>query len=361
MTDRPPGLDALREQLDGLDREIVRLAAQRRQIARTIGAAKQATGTATRDFAREREVLDAARAHAAPLGLEPDVAEGLMRLLIESSLTAQEEGRVAVEGGGEGRRALVVGGRGLMGGWFVSFLRSQGYRVQIADPALPPASEPLDHDIVVVATPLRVTNAALHDLSERRPTGVVFDLGSLKSPLKTGLQALLDAGVRVCSIHPMFGPSARLLSGRHVIFCDLGVPGAVEEAQALFAPTMATAVHMDLEEHDRVMAYVLGISHALNISFFTALATSGELADRLSAASSTTFDAQLDVARRVASENPDLYFDIQALNDFGLDALTALEQAVGRVRQVVADRDLPAFRALMVDGRAYLDRRQSPG
>ena len=70
----------------------------------------------------------------------------------------------------------------------------------------------------------------------------------------------------------MFGPDTQLLSGRHVIFIDLGDQAALQEAQALFAPTMAERVVMGLDEHDRLIAYVLGLSHALNIAFFTALA-----------------------------------------------------------------------------------------
>jgi chorismate mutase/prephenate dehydrogenase len=37
----------------------------------------------------------------------------------------------------------------------------------------------------------------------------------------------------------MFGPNTELLSGRHVIFVDCGVPEAVHSARELFAPTMA--------------------------------------------------------------------------------------------------------------------------
>jgi len=40
--------------------------------------------------------------------------------------------------------------------------------------------------------------------------------------------------------------------------------------------------------------------------------------------SSTTFDAQLDVAARVAGENPDLYYEIQSLNAYGEESLRAL-------------------------------------
>src|SRR5690606_15921284 len=151
-------------------------------------------------------------------------------------------------------------------------------------------------DFIVVATPLGAGSAILAQLAARRPKGVVFDLGSLKSPLRAGLAALKEAGVKVTSLHPMFGPSVELLSGRHVIFIDLGNVEALDAARALFRPTLAEQVVMDLEEHDRLVAYVLGLSHAVNICFFTALAGSGEAAPKLERMSSTTFDSQVDVA-----------------------------------------------------------------
>jgi chorismate mutase/prephenate dehydrogenase len=155
----------------------------------------------------------------------------------------------------------------------------------------------------------------------------------------------------------MFGPDTELLSGRHVIFIDLGNAAALQEAQDLFAPTMAERVVMGLDEHDRLIAYVLGLSHALNIAFFTALAESGEAALRLGQLSSTTFDSQLDVASRVAAESPELYFEIQSLNDYGGESLLALRQAVDRLLHAVATKDAVEFTALMTRGRAYFDVR----
>ena len=140
----------------------------------------------------------------------------------------------------------------------------------------------------------------------------------------------------------MFGPDTELLSGRHVIFIDLGNAAALEEAQDLFAPTMAERVVMGLDEHDRLIAYVLGLSHALNIAFFTALADSGEAAPRLARLSSTTFDSQMDVASRVAAESPDLYFEIQSLNEYGEESLLALQQAVDAADHGGEDARMPA-------------------
>src|SRR5690606_26299938 len=246
------------------------------------------------------------------------------------------------------------------------FLSSQGFAVEVADPstaATPfPRVEhwraiPLDHDIIVVATPMKVTNAVLLELAERRPRGLVLDIGSLKTPLREGLKRLAEAGCRVTSIHPMFGPDTRLLSGRHVVFVDVGVPAATEEARALFASTMAEAIDMSLEEHDRVMAYVLGLSHALNLAFFTALAESGELVPRLQKLSSTTFRSELRVASLVAKDNPHLYFEIQTLNDYGAVSLEALRAAVDEIQRLVRDRDEQGFVALMAAGRRYLASR----
>ena len=355
-------LDELRLHLDDLDRRLLELIAERQRTGREIARVKRSTGRGTRDYAREREVILAARANAARVGVPPDTAEELMRLLIRSSLTTQEQASVAAHGGGVGQRVLVIGGSGKIGGWFVQFLDSQGFDVEIADPASSPSGlrqiadwhgSPLDHDFIIVATPLGLTGRILGELAARRPRGVIFDVGSLKSPLRAGHEALRAAGLKVTSLHPMFGPNTELLSGRHVIFIDLGHAEALAAARTLFASTMAEQVVMGPDEHDRLIAYVLGLSHALNIAFFTALAESGESAPRLVEMSSTTFDAQFDVASDVAEESPELYFEIQRLNDFGTESLDALARAVDAVRTAVVNGDFARFRALMRQGYEY--------
>jgi chorismate mutase/prephenate dehydrogenase len=362
-------LEDLRQRLNDLDGQLIALIAERRDLSEEVARVKRATGRPTRDYEREREVIMGVRAMAEQRGVSPALAESLLRLLIRSSLTTQEHASVVAHGAGSGRRALVIGGAGKMGGWFVSFLASQGFTVEVADPAAAaPAgathvsdwrSTDLKQDFIVLATPLGVTDAILRELALRRPPGVIFDVGSLKSPLRAGLMALKSHGCRVTSVHPMFGPDTELLSGRHVVFVDLGHQAALASARELFAPTMAEQVVMSLDDHDRLVAYVLGLSHALNIAFFTALAESGEAAPKLARMSSTTFDAQLDVASRVAQESPELYYEIQSLNDYGAESLEALSQAVERLRTAVLSRDDTAFVALMRRGRDYLADRRS--
>jgi chorismate mutase/prephenate dehydrogenase len=367
-------LEELRERLSEIDGQLIALVAERKALSEEVARAKRAAGKPTRDYEREREVIMSVRAAAEQRGVSAALAEQLLRLLIRSSLTTQEQASVVAHGTGSGRRALVIGGAGRMGGWFVSFLASQGFAVEVADPAPAAGAAPaaggvmrvadwrstdLRHDFIVLATPLGATDAILRDLALRRPPGVIFDVGSLKSPLRAGLMALKSHGCKVTSVHPMFGPDTELLSGRHVVFVDLGHAAALTSARELFAHTMAEQVVMSLDDHDRLIAYVLGLSHALNIAFFTVLAESGEAAPKLARMSSTTFDAQLEVASRVAQDSPELYYEIQSLNDYGAESLEALSKAVERIRTSVLSQDHDTFVALMRRGRDYFEDRRT--
>jgi chorismate mutase/prephenate dehydrogenase len=294
------------------------------------------------------------------------VAEEVMRLLIETSLTRQERARVQAEGQGNGRKALVIGGAGKMGRWFADFLNSQGYAITIADPGgdvegfenVPDwRTAGNEFAITVVAAPLKTTAQILDEMSELGHAGLIFDIGSLKTPLIPALQKLAASGARVTSLHPMFGPDVELLSGRHVLFLDSGCPAATQEARELFGSTMAQQTEMSLEDHDRLIAYVLGLSHAMNIAFFGVLAASGESVPRLADLSSTTFDSQLAVATKVAQENPQLYFEIQSLNKHGLEPLEALAQVLQEITTSIRDGDESSFIQLMERGRKYLADR----
>ena len=88
-------LDQLRQRLTQVDRELLKLAKERQDLVGQVGAHKIAHGVPTRDYERERDVLKGARDLAESIGLDPDLAEAVLQLLIRSSLMQQEETRVA--------------------------------------------------------------------------------------------------------------------------------------------------------------------------------------------------------------------------------------------------------------------------
>lgn len=370
--DQPPVPDRLldlRQRLDEIDSAIVDAIAERQAIVAEIGELKQNTGSPLRHYAREREVIEKGMARAREQGVSERVARDILETLIHHSLGKQEHDNWVQSGHGEGRRALVIGGAGRMGDWMARYLDTVGYQVVVSDPSerespferIADWRTDLDrHDVVVVAVPLRPSNDILLELAERRPTGLVFDIGSLKSPMREGLVAMGAAGCRVCSVHPMFGPDEIGLSGRHILFVDVGHAGAVEDARALFAHTAADCVDLSLEEHDEVMAWVLGLSHLVNIAFASALADSGEEVPLLERISSSTFNAQLKVAAQVVSENPRLYYEIQQGNDRTAGVVNRFREALDRLANAVAGADEDRFVEAMERANQRLSQGRSP-
>ncbi len=361
-----PDLESLRKQLGAIDRQIIDLLARRQEISSEVGRHKHEAGIPTRDFAQEVRVVGRAREQAEKAGLPGDLAEGIVRLLIDASLSRQERVRLQARGRGKGHEALVVGGGGMMGRWFCEFLSSQGYAVTVADPVARPRKLPhvknwkeasRRFELTVVAAPVAASASILADMEQVRHPGLIFDIASIKDPVKGVLKRMASAGMKVASIHPMFGPDTDLLSGCHILLMDVGAPDAAAAAAEVFAGTMVDILRVPVDEHDRLIAWVLGVSHAINVAFIHALEESGQQAPTLARMSSTTFDAQLEVARAVAGDNPRLYFEIQRLNPHGAEVLGELVAKVEKLARFVREGNEREFVQMMESGRRYLAGR----
>lgn len=345
-------LSELRDNIGQLDRDLIDLAARRVALAREAGELKRQMRLSIVDYAQERIVLDRARAQAQHTGLDPAVAEALVATLIRTSVSAQDRDSVQEALTGVGKSAVVVGGEGRMGRWFVRFLTDQGYAVGSLDPQAPEEEQTWaanalpTADLVISAAP-PVATAQLYDSwVASPPKGVIVDIASIKTPLLDSIRRLQQAGARVASIHPMFGPSVVLLRECDVVICDTGDAAAEKEAAKLFEPTTARVLRMPLDEHDRLMADVLTLAHATAIAF--ALALPGTA----SPVRSTTLAALERLSANVVRESPDVYFEIQARNPHSARAIARLSAAVARVGEVVTAQDAERFRALMEEGKA---------
>jgi chorismate mutase / prephenate dehydrogenase len=363
--DPPARLESLRQRIRRLDAAVLALVAERMSLARDIGEAKQQAGIPLRDFAVEKQVLSRAEAHAAELGLAPEIARGVMQQLIDEACRVQEQDHFSGSRG-EAERVLIVGGLGQMGRWFARFLANQGHVVQVFDrregtsefPVAASLADGLaDASLVLVAVSLERVGEVVREITRLGYRGTVFDIASLKSHLAADFADARSRGVAVTSIHPMFGPGARVLSDKVVCLCDCGDQAANARVKALFDETAATIVHLSLEEHDRLAAYLLGLSHLVNLLFARALSESGRTAGELSAIGSTTFRAQMTTTESVLLEDPDLYFGIQALNPFSPEVVAGLRRALDDWSRWISDRDGASFGGAMRRARAWLEER----
>ncbi|MGE0638974.1 MAG: prephenate dehydrogenase/arogenate dehydrogenase family protein [Thermoanaerobaculia bacterium] len=328
-------LDRLRRRIRNLDNALLGLVAERMELALEVGRAKSEAGIPLRDFAVERRVLDRAALSAGELGLAPELARTLMRQLIEEACRVQEVEHFNAYTG-ESESILIVGGGGKMGQWLARFFETQGHRVRVFDTA--PAGAEFEQvatladglasaSLVFVAVPLDRVAAAIDEVVAAGFRGPVCDIASLKEHLRPTLDRARAGGARVASIHPMFGPGARTLSDKVICVCDCGVPEATARISALFRDTAATLVPLSLERHDEIVAYVLGLSHFVNLLFARVLAKSGLSFEELAAVGSTTFQSQFATTANVAGDNPELYYSIQKANRFSDRVYRDLESA----------------------------------
>jgi len=358
------GLDALREQIARIDREILRLARERIDVAREIGRIKVSGAQPVRDYRTERSVLERTRGVCTELGLPFELGEGVLRVLIEEAVRVQEELRESVPAENPAR-ALVVGGGGGMGRWLGGYLEAQGHAVTVVDPAGAPEgwarAESLaagwgGADVVALAVPLEAGPDVYAQVADLPPGPLVFDVFSLKSHVEEGIRAAVARGHAVASVHPMFGPTARLLSGRSLVLCDAGDPEALARVRALFEATSLDLVAVPLAEHDHRIADTLGLSHAVSLVFARALAASAWDAAEMAAIASTTFRRQAETTREIVDANLHLFFEIQKLNPFTDATLGRLAATLDALRAEVAEGHEDDFLREMNAARRHLHR-----
>lgn len=145
-----------------------------------------------------------------------------------------------------------------------------------------------------------------------------------------------------------------VLSGRNILICDTGNQSVHGESLKLFQGTTANLVSIPLEEHDRLMSYVLGLSHFINLVYADVLTKSGVSAATLKQVASTTFTNQSAVARAVVAENPNLYYEIQAENAFTPEIIVALRRSLEDWFKHIDDKDREAFISRMSSANAFM-------
>jgi chorismate mutase/prephenate dehydratase len=99
MNGQPPDISGLRRNLDEVDREIVRLIAQRFDVVAAIAQAKGQGTSGIRDVDRERRVLEGVEATATELGVSASLVRTIFRELISDSV-AQQATHLSGAGGG---------------------------------------------------------------------------------------------------------------------------------------------------------------------------------------------------------------------------------------------------------------------
>jgi 4-amino-4-deoxyprephenate dehydrogenase len=251
----------------------------------------------------------------------------------------------------QGERCVVAGGAGAVGGLVVDLLVSAGADVSVVDVAAPPpdvaqlcayargdvcamdaplVAEMRRADIVVLALPERVAMAAVPALARHlRPGALLVDTLSVKTDIVAALAAHA-AHLEVVSLNPMFAP-------------DLGFDGRAVAAVVVRDGPRARALldaigrrggrvaEVGEDEHDRVAAVTQALTHAAVLAFGLALDELGVAVEDLGAVATPPHLTLLALLARIATGEPETYWQVQAGNPHARRARTALAAGLAAV------------------------------
>ena len=209
----------------------------------------------------------------------------------------------------------ILGAGGKMGTWFVKFFLANGYQVigydienEIKDKAVIKAESLvgaiLKADYVMLCTPTRRTPEIIRLIAkEMKRESYLIEISSQKSKTAASLSKM-PAKVNPLCIHPMFGPGTKKIIGQHII--SIPIKDAKKElsvAKSLFPG--ANFVTIDVIEHDKKIAVILGLTHLINVVFANILAKDDKisLTEKMSG---TTFKAQKILTESIMTESPEL-------------------------------------------------------
>ncbi len=246
-------------------------------------------------------------------------------------------------------RVAIIGGSGKMGRWFANSLLKDGKEVVITgrnESKLLDAKRELgvevatnaeaikQADVILVSVPIDNFESVVQELQPYiNPKQVVIDITSVKvfpveimhKHIKTGL---------TLGTHPVFGPGARSMAKQNFILTPTN-----EEERALAQRVReylltrgARVTLMAPQEHDEMMAVILGLSHFIAIVSADTLLSLGGL-KKSDAISGTTYKLLLTLVGSVISENPEFYASLQ----MSLPDMTKIEELFQRSSKTWAE------------------------
>ena len=175
-------------------------------------------------------------------------------------------------------------------------------------------------DLLVLATPVDTFESVLKACAPKlAPNAVVTDVGSVKGPLVSRMEALVPAGVRVVGAHPIAGKektgvdaaSLELFRGALCILTPTANTDsdALTKVRRLWGFTGARVYDMDPLLHDRVLGAISHLPHLAAFALVNAVASIQE---------TQTPDLDLQIysgggykdTTRIAASSPEMWRDI---------------------------------------------------
>jgi chorismate mutase/prephenate dehydrogenase len=335
-------LSRLREDIDAIDAELVRLLARRLEKVAEVGRIKSRLGLPVWDPAREAALLAERRAEAEALGVPPDLVEDVLRRAMRASYVSEDDAGHACLRPDLGP-VVIVGGYGRLGRLFGRLFEGSGYTVRRLGEEDWDRAEHLVEGagLVLVCVPIDVTLDVIRRLPPLPEDCVLADLTSVKTE---PLAAMMAAhGGPVLGLHPMFGPDVPSLARQVVAYSEGRRPEAARWLLEQIALWGATVQRTGPAEHDEAMALIQALRHFTTFAYGLHLAEEDPNLGELLRLSSPIYRLELAMVGRLFAQDPTLYADIILSAPRNLDMIRRYHRRFGDALALIEAGDHAAF------------------
>jgi chorismate mutase/prephenate dehydrogenase len=309
MSDFDDNLKVLRDEIDGIDSQLVKLLAKRLAVTTKVGELKSTEGMPIFAPDREAALINKRREEAEQAGLSADLIEDVLRRLMRDSYISQDaSGYQCINP--DCKKVVIIGGKGQLGSIFVDLFQRSSYHVEIIEQEDWSKSDKilLDACLVIVAVPIRLTSSVIQLLNNLPEDCVLADFTSVKeSPLYEMMKAHKGA---VVGLHPMFGPDVTSLIKQTIIVCDGRDKEKYQWLLKQFQVWGAKTYQVSAHEHDQAMSMVQVMRHFSTIAYGYHLMSEGADIENLVNMSSPIYRLELIMVGRLFAQDPILYSDI---------------------------------------------------
>ncbi|EGQ7759491.1 bifunctional chorismate mutase/prephenate dehydrogenase [Vibrio vulnificus] len=335
-------LNALRDQIDAVDKQMLELLAQRLALVEQVGHVKSQHGLPIYAPDREAAMLASRRAEAEKIGVPPQLIEDILRRTMRESYASEKDSGFKCLNP-ELRSVVIIGGHGQLGGLFARMFTLSGYQVKIlGSKDWHRADEILDGaGLVVVTVPIHLTEGVIEKLTQLPSDCILCDLTSIKSkPLKTMLD--VHSGP-VVGLHPMFGPDVPSLAKQVIVYCD---GRGAEQYQWLlqqFKIWGASLCQIEACEHDHGMTLIQALRHFTSFAYGMHLSQENPSLDKLLKLSSPIYRLELAMVGRLFAQDPNLYGDIILSSQENIDMIKRFHRRFGEALDMLDQHDKTHF------------------
>ena len=247
-------------------------------------------------------------------------------------------------------RVAIIGGSGKMGRWFAGFLAKDGKEVVIngrneaklsevsqqlgveATSSLPSAVK--GADAVLLSVPIDNFESVVRHLKPLlKREQIVIDITSIKTAPVATMQKYLG-GCSILGTHPVFGPGAKGLKNQNIVLTPTNEKetALAEKVRRYLEEHEARVSLMTPQEHDEMIAIILGLSHFIAIAAADTLLNFKRLKE-MAAIAGPTYKVLLTLAESVLTEDPELYASLQ----MNLPRMTEIEGSFLKSSKTWAD------------------------